>query len=86
MILDDCDLKTRTLIGRMADAGVGDLYFFLLDYIRARTGLDREGSALMAVLSRGRDRRAYTPEDGAMDIVKAVKAHLSRHHNLRILP
>jgi len=85
-ITNDLSLKTRTLVGRMDDARVGDVYFSMLDYIKVRTGLDRENSRLFTCLGKGRDRLEYTPEDGAMDIVKALKSYLALHHNLRILP
>ncbi len=84
-ITSDLSLKAKTRVGRMADSRVDEIYFSMLDYIKVRTGLDRENSRLFKYLGKGRDLLEYTPEDGAMDIVKALKSHLARNHNLRIL-
>lgn len=85
-ICGDLSLRSKTRIGRMDDDRVGGLYFLMLDYVKARTGLGRKNNKLLNRLARGRPPLEYTPEDGAMAVVKALKVHLARHYKLRILP
>ncbi|WDP88749.1 MAG: hypothetical protein HUN04_02960 [Desulfobacter sp.] len=87
-IAGDLTLKAKTAMGRMDAGDLRDIYFTLMDYIKFRTGLDRENSPLLASLAREREQESgpYTPEDGVMDIVKALKDHMSKHYTLRILP
>jgi len=85
-ICKDLSLKSKTLIGRMDDSRTRDLYFQMMDYIKIRTGLNREKSRLLMEMRKSRNLLEYSPEDGAMDVTKALKHHLAKHHNLRILP
>lgn len=84
-ITADLSLKAKTKMGRMDDEDLKDLYFTLMDYIKYRTGVDREESALLAALGKGRDRLEYTPEDAVMDIVRALKKYMTKHYCLRII-
>ncbi|PIE61281.1 MAG: hypothetical protein CSA29_04155 [Desulfobacterales bacterium] len=88
----DLSLKTKMAMGRMDERGVIDIYFGLMDYIKYRTGLDNVESPLLERLRRDTKSTVdpvgyrYTPEDGVMVVVKTLKAYMSKHYTLRILP
>ncbi len=89
-IEQDLSLKTKMAMGRMDEKGLIDMYFSLMDYIKYRTGLDNADSPLLEGLRRASSDApsgyGYTPEDGVMAVVKALKAYLSKHYTLRVLP
>ena len=78
-------LRGKTLIARIKNRNIGDIYFFLLDHIKERTGMNDKDSLLFKTIASNTDLQNYTPEDGVMDIVKALKTHLDRDYNLRIV-
>ncbi len=85
-ILKTLSLKQRTRVARMDDNRLTDLYFTWMDSVKHITGLDTEKSELIGVLRQNRSAgNEYAVEDAAMDIIRAVKNHLTDHYRLRIL-
>ncbi|MDD9304708.1 MAG: hypothetical protein HUK40_21130 [Desulfobacter sp.] len=85
LICEDLSLKTKTRIARMDNTRLKDIYFAMLDYIKAKTGIDEANLDFFNRLSGGKPSWEYTPEDGVMDIVRALKIGLNHHYSLRIL-
>ncbi|MCG8633690.1 MAG: putative molybdenum carrier protein [Desulfobacterales bacterium] len=86
IIINSLSLKHRARVARMGNDRLKDLYFAWMDSVKIMTGLDSDSSGLMDALRRNRTTvNAYTPEDGAMDIIRGVKEHLTDHYRLRIL-
>ena len=83
MIATDLSLKAKTMLARLGNTRLSEVYFAWLDYLRDRTGMDQGNDALLASLRR---TPAYTVEDGIMDILKTLKRNLEQTYSLRVIP
>ena len=83
---DDLGLKEKAWIARLSESLMPGLYFSWLDQVKLRLGLEDTRSPLMSELKQGAVSDIYTPEDGVMDVLKALKERLSKTHELRVLP
>jgi len=85
LLVSDLSLKEKAWVARLSQGQIAAVYFSWLDDIRMRLRLDERNSALMADLKSRALWEGYTPEDGVMDIVKALKSRLKATHDLRVL-
>ncbi len=86
VIINALSLKHRTRVARMDNNRLKDLYFAWMDSVTQITGLETERSELLADLRQKLQAgNEYTVEDGAMDVIRAVKDYLTEHYRLRIL-
>lgn len=95
MITADLSLKAKTMIVRISNTRLSDLYFAWLDYLRDQTGMDQGNHTLLVHLRQGVDvplgvpldnPLSYTVEDGIMDILKSLKQNLEQVYSLRVVP
>ncbi len=87
IIASDLPLKTMVHIARMPWIGMGDLYHALLETVRIRTGLEQGNLLLLkscAAASHIPDQW-FTPEDGVMEILKAVKRLAEQEYQLMVI-
>jgi len=85
LMVSDLGLKEKAWVARLGQSQVSALYFSWLDAVRLRLGLDDTSSALMAGLKHQALWEGYTPEDGVMDCLKALKARLDQTHDLKVV-
>ena len=79
-------LRGKILIARSEAHQMSGIYFTLLEYVRLSLKLDEKSSGLFKSLSKGRDLKAYTPEDAVMELLKKLKTRLSKKFQLRVVP
>jgi len=85
LMVSDLSLKEKAWVARLTQSKISALYFSWLDEVKLRLGLDERNSALTADLKGRALWEGYTPEDGVMDILKALKARLEVTYDLRVL-
>lgn len=85
LVADDLDLRAKTHLARLDKTGLGGVYFGWLDYLKERTGLDRDNFDLISDLRQGRDSLTFTVEDGVMEILKLLKARLDKSYALKVI-
>ncbi len=78
-------LRGKILIARSQAHQMAGIYFTLLEYVQLSLKLDKENSNLFRFLSKGRTLKEYTPEDAVMELLKKLKARLSKKFQLRVV-
>ena len=82
----DLALKEKAWIARLPESLMPGVYFSWLDPVKLRLKLEEADSTLMSELAQNSLWETYSPEDGVMDILKALKERLSKTYELRVLP
>lgn len=85
LLSKDLDLRAKTHLARLDRSGLAGIYFGWLDYLKERTGLDRDNFDLIADLRQGREPLTLTIEDGVMEILKLLKISMDKAYNLKVL-
>ena len=85
-IAADLNLRTRCILAGMDQRAIATGYFAMADTIKVKMGLDTGNDALLVHCAQKAGIKSLTPEDAAMVIFKALKAHLEVDHVLRVVP
>ncbi len=84
-IAHDLNLRTRCMVAAMDRRTIATCYFAMADTIKVKMGLDSGNDELLAHCAKRAGINQLTPEDAAMVILKALKAHLEVDHVLRVV-
>ena len=84
-LADTFDLKTRYFIANSDNSKIAVLYFYLIDYIRIKLGLDSKNKKLLGLCYKKLNMDLMDINDAVMVILKDLKTFLEKDHVLKVV-
>ncbi|MCG8615031.1 MAG: putative molybdenum carrier protein [Desulfobacterales bacterium] len=86
LICHHLPLRSKSVVARMPEAEIGDLYFAWMDVLRNSLDLENDKEGLVSRLANeAAQGELFTIEDAIMAILKTVKDKLTANYRLRIV-
>ncbi|HCY88180.1 MAG TPA: hypothetical protein DHV36_23790 [Desulfobacteraceae bacterium] len=86
LICHHLPLRAKSVVARLPDDEIGDLYFAWMDALRTCLGLEEDREGLVSGLAKKAVQgNVFTVEDAIMEILKSVKKQLTATCRLRIV-